>query len=241
MDNSLVHRARALWSGLSGTSLGFPAGGVRVGVSPGSRMCPPDWAGIVTVAGAGIATTPDEDTACLLRTALDGVPTDSVTTDDRWRRGLLVTDVLGPAVLAYLDEPEFRPVSGGLPVVRLAAGHRDLAALLADVPEEDAEESGIAGITSPAFVIRRDGNVVAASGYREWPSSVAHIGVLTAPSERGRGLARMVASAAIADALADGLLPQWRARPYASRRVAHALGFRELGAQLSVRFAAASR
>ncbi|WP_220505371.1 hypothetical protein [Microbispora sp. H10830] len=44
----------------------------------------------------------------------------------------------------------------------------------------------------------------------------------------------MVASAAAADALADGLLPQWRARPEPSRRVARALGFRDTGAQISL-------
>ncbi|NEC07096.1 GNAT family N-acetyltransferase, partial [Streptomyces sp. SID7909] len=36
-------------------------------------------------------------------------------------------------------------------------------------------------------------------------------------------------------ALAADRLPQWRARPEASRRVARALGYRELGSQLSVR------
>ncbi len=59
--------------------------------------------------------------------------------------------------------------------------------------------------------------------------------VLTAADARGRGLARAVAAAAVADALGNGLLPQWRARPEASLRVARALGFRELGTQLSVR------
>jgi RimJ/RimL family protein N-acetyltransferase len=58
--------------------------------------------------------------------------------------------------------------------------------------------------------------------------------VLTDTAARGRGLAQRVASAAVDRALADGLLPQWRARPPASRRVAQALGFRELGTQLSV-------
>ncbi|MDU0303963.1 GNAT family N-acetyltransferase, partial [Streptomyces sp. PAL114] len=45
--------------------------------------------------------------------------------------------------------------------------------------------------------------------------------------------ARVVGAAAVAHALAAGLLPQWRARDFASRRVAAALGFEELGAQLS--------
>ncbi|MDP9793692.1 RimJ/RimL family protein N-acetyltransferase [Catenuloplanes nepalensis] len=64
--------------------------------------------------------------------------------------------------------------------------------------------------------------------------------MLIAPAERGRGLARAVATAAVADALRSRLLPQWRARPKASRRVARALGFRELGSQLSVRLAGAA-
>jgi hypothetical protein len=39
----------------------------------------------------------------------------------------------------------------------------------------------------------------------------------------------------VSRALDDGLLPQWRARPEPSRRLARTLGFRELGAQLSIR------
>ncbi|MFF2963997.1 GNAT family N-acetyltransferase [Streptomyces sp. NPDC057963] len=77
--------------------------------------------------------------------------------------------------------------------------------------------------------------MVAAAGYWSSPQSVAHLSVLVAPHCRGRRLARAVASAAVAHALDAGLLPQWRARPYPSQRVAVALGFRELGAQLSIR------
>ncbi|MGW3829145.1 GNAT family N-acetyltransferase [Streptomyces sp. NPDC005071] len=76
--------------------------------------------------------------------------------------------------------------------------------------------------------------VVAAAGYRAWPRRTAHISVLTAPGWRGRGLARVTGSATTTHALAAGLLPQWRARVPESRRVAIALGFRELGAQLSI-------
>ncbi|WP_326702558.1 GNAT family N-acetyltransferase [Streptomyces cyaneofuscatus] len=79
--------------------------------------------------------------------------------------------------------------------------------------------------------------MLAAAGYAHWPRDTAHLCVLTAPDARGGGLARRVASEATAHALAAGLLPQWRARPAASRRVAAALGYRELGAQLSVRLA----
>ncbi|MER6126616.1 GNAT family N-acetyltransferase [Streptomyces sp. NPDC001795] len=60
-------------------------------------------------------------------------------------------------------------------------------------------------------MVREHGQVVAAAGYRAWPRRTAHIGVLTAPEGRGRGLARVTGSAAVAHAFAAGLLPQWRA------------------------------
>ncbi|WP_222870741.1 GNAT family N-acetyltransferase [Micromonospora sp. MP36] len=96
----------------------------------------------------------------------------------------------------------------------------------------------MADIASHAFVVRRGDHVVAAAGYRRWPGLVAHMYVLTKPNQRGRGLARAVASAPVADGLANHLLPQWRARPDPSRGVTRALGFRQLGIQLSIRIGA---
>ncbi|WP_425297853.1 GNAT family N-acetyltransferase [Nocardia abscessus] len=63
------------------------------------------------------------------------------------------------------------------------------------------------------------------------PRRVAQLSVLTAPDRRGQGL---TGSAAVEHALENGLLPQWRARTRESRRVAASLGFRELGALLSL-------
>ncbi|TDC81792.1 GNAT family N-acetyltransferase [Micromonospora sp. KC606] len=88
--------------------------------------------------------------------------------------------------------------------------------------------------TSPVFVVRCGAEVLAAAGYRHWPGSVAHLCVLTGSQFRNRGLARTVASSAVAEALRNRLLPQWRARPEPSRRLAGRLGFRELGSQLSI-------
>jgi RimJ/RimL family protein N-acetyltransferase len=146
-----------------------------------------------------------------------------------------VVEVLGPATLAYLDGRDHRPAGATAAVEEIAGNHADLAAFLASVPTDEAAESGLAGISSSAFVVRSGTRVVAASGYRRWPGEVAHLGVLTAPDHRGRGFARAVASAAVADGLANRLLPQWRARIEPSRRVARALGFRQLGSQLSAR------
>ncbi|MFI7405497.1 GNAT family N-acetyltransferase [Streptomyces sp. NPDC049541] len=69
---------------------------------------------------------------------------------------------------------------------------------------------------------------------RIWPGRTVHISAPTAPPARGRGFGRATGSATVAHALAAGLLPRWRARRTASRRVAAALGFAELGAQLSI-------
>jgi RimJ/RimL family protein N-acetyltransferase len=203
-------------------------------VSPHSRLCPPSWAGIVVIADAVIATAPDADTAHTMQCALAPVTAASLTDPEVLRARLQLLEVLGPACLAYLDPAEFRPHYGPVGVEQVLAHGDDLRQLTAACDAEDVEESGIEEITTPAFVIRQQGTVIAAAGYRDWPGEVAHLSVLTSAAVRGRGLAREVASAAVAHAIQRGKLPQWRARSEASRRVCRALGFRELGSQVSI-------
>ena len=90
-------------------------------------------------------------------------------------------------------------------------------------------------ISSPAFAIREQDEIVAAARYGDWPGDVAHLSVLTAEHARGRGLAQATASAAVSHALAESKLPQRRARPFDSRRVAANLGFRKIGSQVNIR------
>lgn len=231
---AIEDHARALWTHLSGAPLRFAPGRVRVAASAGSLLCPPGWVGIVALGDAAIATAPDEKTAAVVREALHELEPGETTDPDRVRARLAIAEVLGPATLAYADGPELR-VAPGPPIVRLPA----VPDLIAGVPPEEAGESGLDEITSDAFAVREHGRVLAAAGYTRWPRDTAHLSVLTAPAARGRGLARTVAAAAVRDAFEHGLSAQWRARPAASRRVAVALGFRELGLQLSVRLAAA--
>ncbi|MFB9661773.1 GNAT family N-acetyltransferase [Glycomyces mayteni] len=230
----LTARARTLWQTIAAAPVTFPDSGVRVVASPGSRMCPPGWVGIVALGGSAIATVPAEDAVAPVQHALDGIDTASLTRPETLRTALPVASVLGPATLAYLAEDSFVLPRSDIAVEPLAPDHPDLRALLASASADDADESGIDEITSPAFTVREHGKVVAAAGYRTWPAATAHLCVLTAEAARGRGLAKRVAAAAVGDALAASLLPQWRARPAASRRVARALGFQELGNQLSV-------
>ncbi|MFD8009518.1 GNAT family N-acetyltransferase [Streptomyces sp. NPDC058955] len=232
-----LSRARALWGHLARVPVEFApeGGGVDVVVSPESGLCPAGWVGVVTLGDAALVTVPDESTAAVVRDALARLSVDAWVDGASVREVLPVAATLGPAALAYVSPEGFRPTeAGALSVERLPARHPALRRLEESAGDDDAGEAALDEITSPAFVVRRQGRVVAAAGYQAWPHRTAHICVLTAPAERGRGLARVTGSAAVAHALAAGLLPQWRARPPASRRVAASLGFVELGFQLSV-------
>ncbi|MDQ6910294.1 MAG: hypothetical protein M3Z84_05855 [Actinomycetota bacterium] len=67
-----------------------------------------------------------------------------------------------------------------------------------EVSAAELDESGLAEITGPAFVIRLNNGVLAAAcGFRLWPDGVAHFCVLTYPAHRRVGHATAVAAAAI--------------------------------------------
>lgn len=223
-----------MWESLAGAPAGFGPG-LHVAVSPESRLCPPGWVGIVVIADAVIATAPSPGIAHTVQEALGMLPPVSLTDPAVLSTRLELVDVLGPACLAYLDPAEFRPHHGTVAVERLLPRDDDLRQLVAVSSAEDVAESGITEITSPAFAAREHGTIVSVAGYHDWPSQVAHLSVLTLGTARGRGLARTVASAATTHAIARGKLAQWRARPEPSRRAARALGFRQLGFQVSIR------
>jgi GNAT acetyltransferase len=238
--DALTARARGLWEFLAGATGGF-ASALNAAAAPRSSLSPPGWAGIVVLGDLVLATAPDHDTARLIEQALGDLPLASIADGGVLSSRMPDAGILGPAALAYLDPAEFRTRPGDAlttPAALEDPGFRQF--LLAADPEE-VEESGLAEITTPAFAVREHGLVVAAAGYRDWPCGTAQLSVLTASAGRGRGLGRAAASAAVAHAIEESRLPQWRARPQASRRVARALGFRELGFQVSVRVSAAGR
>jgi hypothetical protein len=229
----LASRARELWEYLGGGVAGFTPV-LRAAVSPRSDLCPPGWAGIVVIGDTVLAIAPDQEAARLAERALSGVPPAGLLASAEGLRRLPIAEILGPAALAYLDSADFRPQRDVI-TTPLSLDHPGLRQFLLAAGPGELEESGLEQITTPAFAVQEHGQVVAAAGYRDWPCGIAHLSVLTAPAARGRGLARITASAAVADAIRKDRLPQWRARSAASRRVAHALGFYELGAQVSIR------
>jgi GNAT superfamily N-acetyltransferase len=200
-----------------------------------------------------------------LRRALAGVPADRLTDQSVIESVAGIAEVLGPASLAFTDAARFRdaaqladtrlagladtlaPAAGRARAVgqrwavsRPPVSDERVHGLLDSVSAADAAETDLARIGSDAHVVLDGDRVVAAAGYLTWPGSVAHLSVLTDPAFRGLGLAKLAGSSATADALARGLLPQWRARVPASIRVAASLGFVGCGSQLSFRLAGAA-
>lgn len=235
-EAALVAAARSRWAHLAAPDAAFAHDGAAVVVAPGSRLCPPGWVGVVSLGGATLVSVPDEATTAAVAPLL-ALEVDARTDADAVASVLRVDASLGPARLAYLDPAAPLPSSGGCE--QLAVDDASVAALLAQ-DEDDADESGLAGATSPVFALRDGGRLLAAAAYRRWPGDTAHVGVLVAAEARGRRLAAVVGAAASVHAREAGLLPQWRARVPASIRTAAALGYTDLGAQLSVRLAATS-
>ncbi|MER6699457.1 GNAT family N-acetyltransferase [Streptomyces fimicarius] len=192
---------------------------------------------VVVLGDAALVTVPTARMADRATTALRDLGTQELADPDRLHDRLhdrlRINEVLGPAHLLFLTPSRFRPVPSV--AERVPGDDPLLLALLDRCGPGDADESALADITSSARVLRRDGQIAAAAGHELWPRGTAHLSILTDPRHRRRGLALDVASAAVADALSQGLLCQWRGRTLASRRVAQTLGFQETGFQLSLR------
>ncbi|MFJ3325671.1 GNAT family N-acetyltransferase [Streptomyces griseus] len=232
-SHSVLYQARAAWSRLAGADASFLPGSTSIAVAPDSRLSPPGWMAVVVLGDAALVTVPTARMADRASTALRDLGTQELADPDRLYDRLPFNEVLGPAHLLFLTPSRFRPVPSV--TERVPGDDPLLLALLDRCGPGDADESALADITSSARVLRRDGRIVAAAGHELWPQGTAHLSILTDPRHRRRGLALNVASAAVADALTQGLLCQWRGRTLASRRVAQTLGFEETGFQLSLR------
>jgi hypothetical protein len=74
----LLERARAVWEKLAGAPVSFASAGELSAVaSPGSKLCPRSWVGIVVLGSAAILTVPNdcvlEPVRHALATGSDGV------------------------------------------------------------------------------------------------------------------------------------------------------------------------
>ena len=142
--------------------------------------------------------------------------------------------VTGPAWVGFADRG-FKPVQSD---ARLLTS-KDEAAMreLAEGCGETAwKQSKIAAERQTNFGLFAGGKLVAASGYLNLGGLLAYIGVITHPGHRGKGHARMVASASMAHALDNHLIPMWRTLDaHASAvKLAGSLGFEKYASTLDV-------
>lgn len=145
---------------------------------------------------------------------------------------------LGEAQLYFCDAlPQFE---GAPAVVSSEAGL--IRALEQRCPPDDVAEADLGGVQHP-FVLVEDGEPEAeqhtplsGAGFDIWEGILAHISVLTPPEERRKGYAQRIAAVTVEEAMAGGLVPQWRARTdnTASQRTARRAGFAFAGTQTSV-------
>ena len=177
------------------------------------------------------ATTPDIERS-KLRAAK---PAEAFHAEFLARTFVISTDkVTGPAWVGFADKG-FKPVKSA---ARLLTP-KDEAAMreLAEGCGETAwKQSKIAVDRQTNFGLFVGGKLVAASGYLNLAGQLAYIGVITHPAHRGKGYARMVASASMAHALEFNLIPMWRTLDAHESAVALAgtLGFEKYAATLDV-------
>jgi hypothetical protein len=146
---------------------------------------------------------------------------------------------LGEAQLFFCDAlPQFE---GPAAVVSSEAGL--VRALERRCPPDDVAEADLGGVAHP-FVLVDETDApeaaqptpLAGAGYDIWEGILAHLAVITPPDERRKGYAGRIAAVAVEEAMAAGLVPQWRARTdsTASQRTARRAGFVFAGTQTSV-------
>lgn len=156
--------------------------------------------------------------------------------------GELVHRVVGPTSLAFADETSLRapaPVPG-IVTIPIEVDDPRLLVLARSCGELAWEHAGIGEGVSAFAAVDEEGCVRSVAGYSVLGDTLAHVGVLTEPAHRGRGLAAVSGYAAASYAVAAGLVAQWQTlvANASSLAVGRRLGFFELGRRLTIRLAA---
>jgi GNAT superfamily N-acetyltransferase len=159
---------------------------------------------------------------------------------DRWRAvlGARVDALVGPAVIQYADAGSFRGLSVAAELRPLTDADRPALDALRDAMPAEEWDHGSGDLGGmPVFGAFADGILAARAGYEVWGGRIAHLGVVTHPAHRGRGLGAAVFASAARAALEAGLIAQHRAlrSNTQSLRIARRLGFVPYATSLAVR------
>jgi len=138
----------------------------------------------------------------------------------------------GPAYVGYLDS-----LKGAETLIRRVDRADPLVQTLAQQHPEDWDVFGLTEQSVGPFAVVDGGRVLGLSHYEVWGGVIAHIGVITIPSARGRGIGELTVRQATQEALRSGLLPQyrtlWANKP--SIRIAEKIGFSHFATTVVVR------
>lgn len=174
-----------------------------------------------------------------VRDAIAGRAPDAVFTTE-WLAGVFGSDaerILGPAALHYADATTFRFVPGATARALSESDSGAYRDFVTRVPPAEVEESGIPAEVHHVYGVFVGDALCGVAHLEEWRSVIAQIGVVTDPAHRRRGFAKEAVSALARDALARGLVLQWRAlvSNEGSIALARAMGFEYYASTIFVR------
>ena len=160
--------------------------------------------------------------------------------DGRWQAvfGARTDAVVGPALVAYADAGTFRRPSTDADVRLLGEVDRPaLDGLRGAVSAEEWDHGGSELGTLPVAARSRTGRWPRSPATRCWGGRIAHLGIVTHPAHRGRGLGAAAVALAAETALRAGLVAQHRtlASNAPSIDIARRLGFVGYATSLAVR------
>jgi len=149
-----------------------------------------------------------------------------------------VERLIGPAYLGYLEPEEFRPADTRGTRLLTGTDRPALDCLASACQRTEWEHSGIEWGAAPLFGCFVEGELAASGILSLWRPDLAHVGILTHPSYRGRGCGKAVVSAMAAYGLAHGRTLQYRTllANEPSVCIARSLGFHDYASTLAVRF-----
>lgn len=156
----------------------------------------------------------------------------------------------GAQALYYADDLPVRQVAGDILV---SHGTLEAVELESRCPPDDVNDVGLAARPHKFTVLHQapaenggpeandnDADPVACSAYDEWQGLLARLGTLVVPEYRRQGLGLLTTSIAAHEALAAGLILQWRAdiNNVSAHALAASLGFSVAGLQTTVSLSA---
>lgn len=142
--------------------------------------------------------------------ALETLDTDTVDEVHEWFTYFDgIEQVLGPTFYGYSDRETFSSIESDARVLT-SADNTAYQTFRSSIPDEEWEHGGMQFTPDETVGLFVDGKLVAIAGYDVWDGLLAHLAVVTHPDHRNQGYGKAVVSRATEQALADGLLPQYR-------------------------------